>query len=43
MSVDYARLNLYLIVIRTEFVSEKVIEVWKTAKPNQIGPNDMNF
>lgn len=41
MSVDYARLNLYRIIIRTEFVSEEIKEIWKTAKPRQLGFNDL--
>lgn len=41
MSVDYARLNLCRIIIRTEFVSEEIKEIWKTAKPRQLGFNDL--
>jgi aminopeptidase C len=41
MSVDYARLNLYRIIIRTEFVSEHIKEIWKTAKPRELGFNDL--
>lgn len=41
MSVDYARLHLCRIIIRTEFVTEEIKEIWKTAKPRQLGFNDL--
>lgn len=41
MSVDYARLNLYRIIIRTDFLSEKIKKIWKTATPHQLGPRDL--
>ncbi|MBA3236724.1 MAG: hypothetical protein H0T62_00035 [Parachlamydiaceae bacterium] len=41
MSVQYARLNLYRIIIKTEFVSEQIKEIWKTAKPRQLGYEDL--
>lgn len=41
MSVDYARDNLFRIIIRTEFASEQIKEIWKTAKPRQLGPHDL--
>jgi bleomycin hydrolase len=41
MSDDYARLNLYRIIIRTEFVSEEIKEIWRTAAPVLLGPKDL--
>jgi bleomycin hydrolase len=41
MSVDYARLNLYRIIIRTEFVSEEIKKIWKTEVPRQLGFKDL--
>lgn len=41
MSVDYARLNLYRIILKTEFVLDQIKGIWKTEVPRQLGYKDL--